>query len=569
MLCSVTKPFHYNGRYSFSDGKNTKLSSQLEAIGKSTIEFVCALVDSGRLLFPTEDTDDLTNNVKGYKTFFGPVFYSGALCYTKESLTNLSGAFTRLSAKRMPETNTFGSYEGEPEDYDEWLRHNQERAFDVEGDSTWHNLMHAYLSCLVLRVRVALTESLGEWYDVIVQDAGRVHQKRKLRMQSLLDLLKSGTLLSLNFVHRIAGKLKCPEWAKPGKFGRMIGDYTCPGSLLGGALCSVIKHCFEPWFIFNNLEMRFVFSPVYSTLCECFTKLWESASFVCVYHSDDCCIGIPCEDGRFCANLDISSCDTSHTNSIFALVLYLVSGTYWYDVMVQVVKQCGLDLAIRNPRNPREKVVLESNGYVMYSGTVLTTLLNNIATSMICLSIWWHCQKGVKVADCEGVIHKSAAFVGYKVTVQRVNVLEEYQFLKVSPTMSGNEVTVFLNLGVVLRSLGSCDGDLPGRGSIEKRAYQRNCEIVSGYAHAGDNAIIQALRCRFSTKVEGSVVSHWLIQHMEGFDGSSVSPLALATRYGIEPGEISYLCEMIRRSNFGDVIVCEAIRKIYSVDYGL
>jgi len=556
IVCGVRKEFENNGKLYFDPKVNRKFIQQLKDSGKSLDDFQKSF-ESGFLSFPTEDEKGIEERVGGYKTGFGPIFFSGALCYTKESLVNLSKAMTRLTCKRKVE---------QPGLCDE-LRHNQEKVFSEP--SPWLTAWKKYFAWLRGRVVNSVNHELGEHFDVIKVDAERVHAKRALRVRSLFELVRDGVLLTYEFMKTVTGKVKCPEWAKPGKYPRMIGDYTCPGSLLGGALAACVKACFTAWYETIHMKMRFVYSASYDVLVECYTELLkDSGPSVFVYHSDDMCCNIKCVDGRARFNVDISSCDASNGWRIFQCLTDLVFGTYWYPIFMKCVEQCMKPLTIRNPLNVREKVVLSNGGEpIEYSGTVLTTLLNNIAMSAICIAISL-AARGMRVADMKGAIEYAASTVGYIVTVDVVEKVEDFQFLKTSPTYDGSKLGVFVNLGVLLRSLGWCDGDLPGRGSTAKRAERRNSEIVEGMKHVGSNIIVNALRARFPP-CGTSVSAHYLIEQLEGFTDQKVSISALCRRYNLEPGQFEFLAREISTSKVGDVITNDALRAIFKTDYGL
>lgn len=559
MYCDVEKTFVNNNKLFIDEKQNRALLEKLKNAGKSYIDVLGAFA-SGNLLFPTEERKD-PESVAGYKSFFGPVFYSGAVCYTKESTSNLSKALRRLTCKREADDLAF----------DDRLKTNQETNLGLKRlvFKEWAQ----YMFWLQWRIKNRLHSSLGEIYSTIEKDAHRPHAKIKLRIAAFASLLRDGIFLSLEYMKNVGGKIKCPEWGKFGKYPRLIGDYTCPGSLLGGALTACIKHCFEEWYtpVGEDLRMRFVYTPNYDTLKECYEYLLTSTGSVFVYHSDDCCMSLKCVDGHLRANVDISSCDASNGETIFNWFLFLVKDTMWYGVAKKCVEQCEKPLKIFNPLNRKEKVTLSSTCPIEYSGTVLTTVLNNIASSAICLSIH-KLTRGKTVEEAALLLQEAAEYVGYKITIGRVSVPEDFQFLKTSPTLTDDGVVIFLNLGVVLRSLGTCDHDLPGRGCTYTRAWNRNVQIIKGYAHAGNNSVLNGLRARFRV-VEGDgsneLLGHWMVENLSGFHGVHVSDDVICRRYGMAITELEHLCELIRECDIGHIVACEAIRKIYKVDYDL
>jgi hypothetical protein len=194
-------------------------------------------------------------------------------------------------------------------------------------------------------------------------------------------------------------------------------------------------------------------------------------------------------------------------------------------------------------------------------------MLNNIAMGAICIAIDFM-VRNCTVSQAKGVVERAAASLGYLVSIEEVLCDEDYQFLKISPTRVNGVVDVFLNLGVVLRSLGTCDGDLPGAGSIIARAEARNSGIVKGFCHAGRSIIMDALRRRFTTSTE-AISAHYIVDNMSGFDGASVSLEALCRRYSIAGIHFEWLAREITDSQIGDVIANDALRQIFKKDYGM
>lgn len=573
-ICDVYKSFRNNGIFVIDPDKNRKLLTMLtnkriesekknknverdfNSVYKEILLEVEDQFDHGHLLFPTEDETDIQERVGGYKTYFGPVFYGGFLCYAKESVCNLEKALTRLTCCR--EADKLG--------YDEALCRNQDLAF---RRGSWFWLLYApYFSWMRNKVLTATRMELGEVHDEIKKDSMREHPKKKLRVSSFAEIMYLGTLYTYNFVTYIRGKIKCPEWAKPGKFPRMIGDYTCPGSLLGGALLACIKTCLTDWYITDTMRSIFVYSANYERLCEVFSYLLEDAGGnVFAYHSDDMVCKLRCVDGYARFNVDIKSCDASNGRAIFHVLRKLMSQTYWFDVMCACIEQCGLDFVIRNPRNPKEKITLSSQRPFEFSGTVLTTMLNNVAMGAICIVIDFMIR-GKSRVEAKGIVERAAASLGYLVSIEEVLCDEDFQFLKISPTRVNGVVEVFLNLGVVLRSLGTCDGDLPGRGSIESRAELRNSGIVQGFLHAGKNIIMDALRQRFHFATK-AINTHYIVDNMSGFERAYVSVEALSRRYAIAGVHLEWLAREIIDSQIGDVIANDALRQIFKKDYGM
>jgi len=559
--CDVIKPFVWNNEFRINNKGIRKLLKGV-ATRRQAKEIYLDILRQGHLPFSTEGEEyDCVNNYRGYKTMFGPVFYSGAVCYRKDSVVNLAKAFRRMTAARAPER--IG--------YDGLLRHNQSVNVTLRNNSMFGLYLRHWYKVLRQRITLSLSEVCKDMYTYVKEQAYIPHLKKRIRVNAHETLAKNGYTYDFSlYTKKIIGKLKVPEWAKPGKYPRLIGDYSTPGSLVG-AYIARIKHSFEEWYCtFDNLsKCRFVFSPVKETLVSCFTELWEnSTQMVCVFHSDDSCISIPCTDGVFKANLDISSCDMSNGRPIFDMILEFVKGCYCFPIIKCAVDQCSLPFTLYNPYKNGEKITFEAT-YKEYSGSCLTTLLNNIAVSVIWLSIVTHCR-GKTCAELRELILQSAEYVGYIVTIDQVFKLEDYQFLKVSPFKNASgEMDVFLNLGVILRSLGSSDGDVPKSKDGGCRFILRNCEIIEGMKHAGEHSVLQELRKRWPSKnCKALSVHHW-VDALVGFETSRVDDLAICNRYSLAQWELDELLRYIRECGVGDFIYCSALRKIYKKDYDL
>jgi len=564
----VEKPFVSNGRLTFAKRGNKKYFVKMNKLNKNK-PFIKKEFRKGKLCFPTEVKSDSVL-VKGYKTIFGPSFYSGAVCYAKEYKENLEKGLTRITSVRKPEI----------EGLDKALRENQVTNLEVCQGSLWSDKLFRYLSWLRGLIMLDLLQLTVDYFDVILAGAYKKHPKMAIRIKSWLQMVEQGRTLSLEYMNKITGKLKVPEWAKFLKFPRIIADYTCPGSLIGGEVVAIAKHCMENWYYEGTLRMRFVFRPIKTEVAAMFQAVCDKRYFTFVYHSDDGIAGIPCTDGHLIVNLDISSCDTSNGKTIFDMLLWLFALSYWRKLIEICVEQCCKRLCIHNPNAPREKVYLQSSEPIEYSGTVLTTLLNNLAMSCIGLSVHFHTHgKNLTKAETLEVIGKAAAKVGYIVTVEVAEKLEDLQFLKMSPYVCDNGVMrVFVNIAVLLRSIGSCNGDLPGRGCLKKRADSWNASLVASYIHAGCSSVLIALRKRFpSTKIVGEWAEETNNRLHNGFtleslvddDEYEVPDSALCARYDITGAELQYLNECIENAEAFSVVTNSVLRKIFAKDYGL
>jgi len=445
--------------------------------------------------------------------------------------------------------------------------------------SIYGTLFIDYYSTIAQRFKL-LSRDLGERLSAVEYHSNLPHVKRALRIHSLQSLKDTAQWIDSLFTARVNGKIKFPEFAKPGKYPRMIGDYTCPGSLYGGFLMDSVKEAFvDEYCAYPGHSMFFVKSPNREVLLKVFDKLIRPDEVTFVYHSDDSCAGVRCDDGYLWMNVDISSCDTSNRQPVFNWLKYLTRGTVYYEVMEGMVKQCKNPLYIANPWNRREKLKFRSTEPIEYSGSLLTTALNNVASSNIGLAfshdIQAFRQRGgaLTKAVAQQIMIQSARNVGYLVTCEVTDVVEGVQFLKNSPYITNDGgLDFFLNLGVVLRSLGSCDGDLPGKSSepMYRRAYRHLSSVLNGYCHAGNNSVLDALRDKFPIRKDIGECDVKLWYHTAELRSVDYIPNSvLCKRYKCTDAEIGEFLFYINGCDIGTVVSCPFLEKVFAVDYGI
>lgn len=291
----------------------------------------------------------------------------------------------------------------------------------------------------------------------------------------------------------------------------------------------------------------------------------DFASFI--FFSDDACAGFRCSDGVLKVNLDISGCDGSHTERIFDVCSNLVQGTAHEETMKWLILQCMLPL---NFKEENVQMKFSPKSPVLYSGSTMTTFVNNIGISVIADELEKAYSPTLTMDEMLAMIPIACASVGYLVTCQRCDHVEDLQFLKMSPvfTLDGT-LSCCLNLGVILRTLGQCSGDIPGRkGTLVARATAFNASVVAGLKHAGNHSLTHALRRKYpasnSTPIYSSYLTAQLSGRCEGLD-----ELSLLKRYRISSGEWDELLSIIDASEIGDILWCPAFDKVMCLDYGL
>jgi len=395
--------------------------------------------------------------------------------------------------------------------------------------------------------------------------ANQPHPKRCARMAGLLELEEGGRLFDRTDIFmdrpvRINGKKD--EFAKPGKNARTTGDFGIPASIRGGYLMEALKLALSEMDMrIDGIPLRYVKAPKREILREVYKYMENNSMFV--YHSDDSSLSLKCGDGMAYFNLDIAGCDCSQGPAVFRMLRQCTPDDQLWLIDL-LIEQCAQECVLGYGA---AKLRFKPVTYFEYSGTLLTTMLNNIAN--MCIGV--HIIRNVDLTSvecCRASLEKVMLNCGWSCPAVRCDVFEGIQFLKTSPCYLVNgEIDAILNLGVILRVLGQKRGDLPGRGDLERRAFEFTAGLVSGFKHAGDHVFMSLLRSLYP-KVEAIYGSNCL-RYLEGSDIGSCDTNSLARRYGLQVQDIEEMCTLYQNSAYGDVIHCRASNAILELDYGL
>lgn len=419
------------------------------------------------------------------------------------------------------------------------------------------------------------------------------HPKRDLRMDTLVDLFKGSDpkampLAARLWLRKVLYKMKKDEIAKPGKWARMIGDMGVAASLQGFGVTDLLKayQCRPDnevrYHEVENFRIYVCKSPDFELMLEVFRELIHpSSQGTFVIFSDDSCASIRFGDEVTFGNLDISGCDSSHGPHIFAQLVATAPLHLQADLQV-LVEQCQLPFEVRNVDCPKQKVVFrDKNGHPsLYSGSTLTTCINNFANILIALQCIKDFQAGLITRFSQLAV--SAAKVGYVVTIQECNEPEELQFLKHSPLLNseGERIPV-LNLGVLLRSAGVCKGDVPGPKSIHPviRGAMFTNALLDGMCTTTTCDIDQAMRQQVQGYLPDETMRAFARKHLPYFESvappkTAIKPHVIpleshAKRYGIDPIQFQILVDYIQCSEHLAKIGCPAVDRVLEMDYGL
>lgn len=379
--------------------------------------------------------------------------------------------------------------------------------------------------------------------------------KRKLRILAREELLDSGKMFHRHYIDRVTYKMKTLEFGKPGKYPRMIGDMGVAASLQGFRVTEILKHALTGPIVHRNCTYYFVGDASAESLNQAFRTLVEMPTeYVFLCFSDDAVMGHRGPGGVRYMNLDISSCDASHTRESFQLVQD-VAGPAYADAIRVLTEQCEMPILLTSVEDRRRRVVLRPVEPRLYSGSTLTTLINTLASMTIALAITQHPY------TAEGIV-AAASKAGYIVTVDWCDRLEDVQFLKRSPTMINGEVRHLLNAGVFFRSSGMCHGDLPGRGDYEQRARAFQRGLISSFFPGVDVPWVNRMR------TEGRVILQD-DRFLKSSDPVSLSNEHFFRRYQLTESELEELVDGLSQCDYSTSFECAALDKIFLKDYGL
>jgi len=492
---------------------------------------------------------------KTYRTRYGPcVYHEGVILADDDN--GLAKSIRRLTCAR-------GDLSRGLEDEGQ-LTNNQ---LNICHSKSARNMFRAMRNALRHTTRV-----MPELYIVIRELVKMPHPKRKMRLQAFSDVLQDNILFREIWNENVIGKVKRDEIAKPGKYTRLVNDLTTPVSLIGAVLAKLIKQCMaDSPVLWNGCRAKFVDSPSADKLVDAFSLLINPVKDVeFVYFSDDSCLSVKTEDGVKMYNMDISSCDASHSHSIFRLFVELFEGRE-QRLVKQVVEQLKLPLTLKSASGTNLKI--KKGGYVdetfvnvpcLYSGSVLTTLMNNLANLLIFNAI---ADSTDRTPD--GII-KAAASAGYIVTLDECRTYHGLQFLKHSPVLTRDGLRAMVNIGVFIRSFGQCKGDLPGRKTIpiEERARRFTAGYINSFKHGGGHPLMDCVRLKYRVKDDDECNAdfYWLSTDGTAFD---VPVDEICMRYGITNSMYFEMVEYFNLCGLGNCIDCYATRAIISKDYGL
>jgi hypothetical protein len=365
--------------------------------------------------------------------------------------------------------------------------------------------------------------------------------------------------------------LKTAEWAKYLKKARNICDIGVKGSLVAGVCCEFLKKFMSEYQVSGDYTCQFHGSPDLGDLSSMFRELWSGEKNIAYhYFSDDSCVSFKCRDGYYRCNMDISSADSSHYSPIFDILRDLSAGNgHFGRCMLDCLSQLTLPLLVRDCDNKPLARITPSEP-VLYSGSTLTTLINNFS-QLYMFSKLKLLSNNHTVDEVRQLIPVYMSQIGYSVTVQDVDVVEDFQFLKFS---CDREYQPFINLGPFLRMLGWSKRDIPKalkgerRRSLKVRSEYFEAAKIFGYRGMGRSKLYDLLAEKYSHIITEPLNDRY---HRINVD-TRVSCVTICNRYKITPLEWESLLHIVSSVSTNKFrfthIRHSAVDKIMSVDYG-
>lgn len=500
---------------------------------------------NGDITFPLDADEDW----REYRTVFGPCFAHNGKSYLADNI-GLKYAIRRMTAKREPDKPLLH----------ECLVANQ------------------YVFMIVFVVEVVYWEwsmrnKMGKLLDEHMPDTRYIEwldegPKKRLKWKAQTDLYnRAANYFEGTRVPKVKYKCKTGEILAPGKKLRGIGDLGVEGSMVLGSYMTYVKQAFSQPFSIHGGTSRYCAPKGTADMQEVFRILLTADRVQFIYFSDDSVISVPCVDGMFWANLDIKACDGSNYQPVFDMLYNGISVHSEYQTAIDsAFQQCVSPFVVTSSKG--NTVLFQPVSEVLYSGSTLTTSINNMANTLIFISIMciiWKVPVLTK-AIVRNVIVAAAHNVGYVLKIDECECFEDFQFLKHSPSLVDGTIVPFLNLGVWFRMFGTTKYDLAGRGSVLDRARIFNSEVVRSRIHSGDHAVHDAFKTYVVSKRMEVVVESPQFSLDEAT--LRLPDQALLMRYRLTPAELDELCEFIRAAGVCDLVQHPAILKILDKDYG-
>lgn len=377
----------------------------------------------------------------------------------------------------------------------------------------------------------------------------------------------------VGFVKEIEAQVK-DEPAKPGKPPRLYFSLGLKSPLFaGGWIDAVKKSLFESRVVRHGsyeLETQFVGDNSPQVVSSYFERAWtvRSGNMARIYAlvmSDDVKVDTP--TGSY--DLDISMCDASLGLGVFWVAwLFLRACMVPEPLIVGLLSQISRVVRISNPSNRKEFVLWRFITYYLVSGTVLTTLVDTLASLMVIAAFCAAYTAGVREADA---FADWFAAIGLCVTVEYYDRFEQSTMLKRHPVrLESGRWAAPLALGCLLKRFGLVDTDLskvPGD-TLEDRCATFLGGVVESWKGEPGHPLLDVLRERFPVRHGFN-----LVDQDERLNNKCCSERvdleSLLACYGADLGEYCEAVEIAKELTIGSVAKCAFLEKVFAKDYGL
>jgi len=418
--------------------------------------------------------------------------------------------------------------------------------------------------------RVALTYARHFYKYTYADEQAEIHHadthpKRLLRIAAFYAAQHTVRAAPI-WVRKVLYKMKREEIAKVRKSARMIGDIGTIASLQGFVITALMKYAMaEEPVQYAGGEIQFIMTATPSVINTAFQKLLDPPGrYYYCYFSDDACYAVRTANGVVRYNMDISSCDASHRAPIFNTMKRLYPTFHQHDVDV-LIRQCELPMTIVDQNNAHNRILLKPIGPRLYSGSTLTTSINNVANLSIA-----YCIANNPFLP----LAQAAQLSGYLVTAEVCEVEEDIQFLKHSPCQQIDRTYYpLLNLGVIVRTSGCCRGDLPGRGPLKPRARGFQKALLQSLSPAARYTVINQMRANVADAVVTRPIKDKITRDVEKIENPEQTPRyfrdeSLFRRYRLDDTEQAEILQYAMLQ-YGETIANQALAKVLTKDYGL
>lgn len=523
----MKKAFEWNGRFRILQGE----------------EYFTA---AHELAFPDFNLPEV--RVPGKIHCLGPSVAVAAMVGSYSNVS-LSGAVTRLTGRREPDKPG----------YCQELFKKQEKSW------RWLRVLaQSYATLLQAR------DTNGrQQYTVLELERlhyNDPHVKRALRRLAYFTMEQEGRLLdSRTSKTGVEGKLKM-EIAKPGKFCRLTVDLRVPASLIGAWVTKGWKDDMaETPYQSQGLCAWFCKDASDSRLEETFRLLIRPTSSVMfAFFSDDSALSIMTDAGPEYYDMDISSCDKSHGRTVFKLLRALVPERQHVELDL-LLSQLKERITIRDIAERRRKVVMKPKEHILYSGSTLTTIVNNVANLMIAWSID---RVGARTPDA---VVKAAEQVGYIVTLKRHTRFEQLQFLKHSPVeLLEGKIVAMVNAGVMLRAVGQ-SRIRDAQRSVEEQSATMAAGLITSLFPTYRPKLFEDFRKRIAQfgLYERKSEKTWLVESKTKGPVTLVDTDLYLRRYDLATVDAHGLLALCERACAGQVVGGRDLDRILTMDYDL